>query len=105
MGWLLMVCAGIFFIPALFLFSVPEKILSFSTTITLASLFVLGLFTIREKSWIFIGWAALTVALVILLFSIPNGVRLVYLVLATGLITIASYYGFLIFKNNFLLLP
>lgn len=94
MGWLLMIYAGIFFIPALFLFSVPEKILSSSTTITLASLFVLGLFTVREKSWIFVGWAALTAALGILLFSIPNGIQLVYLILATGLITLASYYGF-----------
>lgn len=94
MGWLLMIYVGIFFIPAMFLFSTLEKILSFSTTITLASLFVLGLFTVREKSWIFVGWAALTVAIGILLFSIPNGVRLIYLVLATALVTLASYYGF-----------
>ena len=100
LGWLLMINAGIFFIPALFLFSVPEKILSISTTITLASLFVLGLFTVRQKSGSFSGWAALTVALGILIFSIPNGIQLIYLALATGLVTVASYYGFVNFPRG-----
>ena len=93
-SWLMMIYAGVFFIPTLFLFSAPEKILSISTTITLASLFILGFFTVREKKWSFAGWAALTIALGILLFSIPNGVQFIYLILATGLITAASYYGF-----------
>jgi uncharacterized membrane protein (DUF485 family) len=100
-GWLLMIYAGIFFIPALFLLSMPEKLLSISTTITLASLFILGLFTVREKNWSFVGWAALTIALGFLLFSIPNGIQLIYLVLATGLTTIASYYGFANLQRQF----
>ena len=94
LGWLLMIYAGILFIPALFLFYTSEKILSISATITFASLFILGLFTAREKNWIFTGWVALTIALGILLFSIPNGIQLIYLALVTGLVAIASYYGF-----------
>lgn len=101
MGWLLMIYAGIFFIPALFLFSAPEKILSISTTVTLTSLFVLGLLTVREKSWSFVGWVTLTIALGILLFSIPDGIQLIYLVLATGLIAFASYYGFVNLQKQF----
>ncbi len=93
-SWLLMINAGIFFILALFLFSTPEKILSISAVITFASLFVVGLFTVREKTWSFVGWAAMTIALGILLFSIPNGLQLIYLFLVTGIITVASYYGF-----------
>lgn len=100
-GWLLMIYAGIFFIPTLFLFFIPEKLLSISTTITLTSLFMLGLFTVREKSWSFVGWAALTIAIGILLFSIPNGIQLIYLVLATGLITFASYHGFINLQKQF----
>lgn len=100
-GWLLMIYAGIFFIPALFLFFSPEKILSISTIVTLASLFVLGLFTVREKSWSFVGWIALTVALGILIFSIPDGIQLIYLAFATGLVAIASYYGFVDLQKTF----
>jgi hypothetical protein len=101
MGWLLMINAGIFFIPALFLFSALEIVLSISTLVTLVSLFVLGLLTVREKSWIFVGWVALTIALDILLFSIPGGIQLIYLVLATGLIALASYYGFVDLQKRF----
>lgn len=94
LGWLLMIYSGIFFIPALFLFSTPGKILGISTTITLIILFVLGLFTVREKKWIFVGWTALAIALSVLCFTIPNGIQLIYLLLTAGLIAIASYYGF-----------
>lgn len=100
-GWLLMIYGGIFFIPALFLFSTSEKVLSISTTITFASLFLLGFFTVREKNWSFAGWIALTIALGVLLFSIPNGIQLIYLVLATGLVAITSYYGFVNFQKLF----
>jgi len=93
-SWLLMIYAGVLFIPALFLLTTSEKILSISTIITLASLFILGLFTVREKKWSFAGWVAFTIALGVLLFSIPNGVQLIYLSLTTGLIAGASYYGF-----------
>lgn len=93
-SWLLMIYSGMFFVPALFLFSTPEIVLSISTAITFASLFVVGFFTVREKARCFVGWAAITIALGILLFSIPNGLQLIYLFFAAGIITAASYYGF-----------
>lgn len=101
MGWLVMIYAGIFFIPALFLFFASEIVLSISATITLVSLFLIGLLTVREKSWSFVGWVALTIALGIFLFSIPNGIQLIYLFLATGLIALASYYGFANLQKQF----
>ncbi len=101
LGWLLMICAGIFFIPVLFLFSMFEKVLSVSTTITLVGLFMLGFFTVREKNWIFVGWITLTFAIGILLFFIPNGIQLIYLAIATGLVALASYYGFTDFQKLF----
>lgn len=93
-SWLLMIYAGIFFIPASFLLFAQEQILGVSTLATLAGLFVLGFVTAREKSWNYIGWGVLTITLIYLMFSIPHGVQLIYLVLAAGLIGLASYLGF-----------
>ncbi len=93
-SWLLMVYAGIFFLPALFLLFAQEKILSISTLITFVCLFALGFVTIKEKSWSYIGWGGLTVALGYLMFAIPHGTQLIYVTILTALVCVASYFGF-----------
>lgn len=97
-AWLLMICAGIFFLPALFL--AQEKILSASILLTFLGLFILGFVTVKEKRWNYIGWGALTVALIYLMFSVPHGIQLIYLVIMTGIISIASYLGFAYSKSS-----
>lgn len=97
-SWLLMVYAGIFFLPALFLLFAQEKILSVSTLVTFVCLFALGFVTVKEKSWSYIGWGGLTIALGYLMFTIPHGIQLIYIAILTGLICAASYFGFT-YKN------
>ena len=87
-----------FFLPALFLLFAQEKILSVSTLVTFVGLFALGFTTVREKSWNYIGWGCLTIALGYLMFSIPHGIQLVYIAILTGLVCVVSYFGFA-YKN------
>ena len=95
MGWALMIYAGTVFAYVLFpLFVSPEKILPVSSIITAISLFILGFSTVHEKEWSFVGWTAFTLAVGILIFTIPGGINLVYLFIIGGLTTIASYDSF-----------
>ncbi len=92
-GWLLAVVAFILFVPALFVITV-NPVLGWSTVLTLASLFVLGMLTIRERHWNYVGWASLTASLTTLVLTVPNGGQLVYLTIGAGLITTCSFLGF-----------
>lgn len=103
-SWLLIFSTSVFFLFfSLLFFSQAfsqEKILIISTLITFIGLFMLGFVTIKEKTWGYVGWACLTLALCYLMFNIPHGMQLIYLTVLTGLISVASYFGFA-YKNIF----
>jgi hypothetical protein len=62
--------------------------------LTLIGLFILGRITIREKKYSYLGWGFLTLALCIIIFTIPNGIHLIDLVIVSALVTISSYFAF-----------
>lgn len=93
-GWVVMAYACGFAIPNIFLFFVHNYVLAVSTFLSLICSFVLGLVTKKQKEWNYLGWLALLISLFVLLFSLPNGIQLIFLILIVAIITLSSYFGF-----------
>ena len=95
-SWLLLIntiCCFLFYIFIL-LISGNNIILSISILLVLLGLFLISINSIKEKKWNYLNWLALSIAALLLVFLIPNGIFLLYLPAICFALTIFSYFGF-----------
>lgn len=93
-GWSLVVGAGFLILySAIFLF-LFKNLLMVTSFITAFCLFLVGLFTVKEKEWSYIGWFVLTPSILFFILAVPGGMEAKYVLLWTVLNTIIVYLSF-----------
>ena len=94
-SWIVAIYAGFTtFIGGLLVLMVSNMVLAISTIVTFVAILAVAILTIKEKKWSCVGWVALAIAMTTLMFAIPNGTQLMFLVFALSLMAIFSYFAF-----------